>query len=61
MRHFNHDRGKGDVGYAAGEKVTGREPDVRKLVPLAAAVVIFLLLLGVLGVYLDIVDPLELR
>lgn len=51
----------GHFSVALYEKVTGREPDVRKLVPVAAAVVVFLLLLGVLGVYLDIVDPLELR
>ena len=50
----------GHFAVALYEKVRGREPDVRKLVPVAAAVVIFLLLLGVLGIYLDIVDPLDI-
>ncbi|MDH3471350.1 MAG: RIP metalloprotease [Acidimicrobiia bacterium] len=50
----------GHFSVALYEKVVGRRADVRKLAPIAAAVVIFLVLLGVLGIYLDIVDPLNL-
>lgn len=50
----------GHFAVALYEKVSGRAPDVRKLVPIAAAVVMFLLLLGVIGFYLDIVDPLDI-
>jgi membrane-associated protease RseP (regulator of RpoE activity) len=50
----------GHFAVALYEKIRGRAPDVRKLVPLAAAVVIFLLVLGVIGIYLDIVDPLNI-
>jgi membrane-associated protease RseP (regulator of RpoE activity) len=49
----------GHFAVALYEKIRGRAPDVRKLVPVAAVVVIFLMLLGVLGIYLDIVDPLN--
>ena len=49
----------GHFAVALYEKISGREPDVRKLVPVAAVVILFLLLLGVLGIYLDIVDPLD--
>ena len=38
----------------------GKEPDVRKLAPVAAAVVIFMILLGVFAIYLDIARPLNL-
>ncbi len=50
----------GHFSVALYEKVTGREADVRKLIPVAAAVVIFLVLLGVIGIYLDIVSPVNL-
>ena len=50
----------GHFVVALYEKIRGRAPDVRKLVPVAAAVVIFLLLLGIIGIYLDIVDPLDI-
>jgi membrane-associated protease RseP (regulator of RpoE activity) len=45
---------------AAYEKVTGRVPDIRRLMPVAAVVVIFLISVGLMGVYLDIFKPLQL-
>jgi predicted exporter len=42
------------------EKVRGRRADVRKLMPVAAAVVAFLVVIGLLGIYLDIFHPLDL-
>ena len=51
----------GHFSVALYERIRGREADVRKLAPIAAAVVIFMVLLGVLAVYLDITDPLNLR
>jgi membrane-associated protease RseP (regulator of RpoE activity) len=50
----------GHFVVALYERVRGREADVAKLAPIAAAVVIFLILLGVLAIYLDIVDPFTL-
>ena len=44
----------GHFAVATYEKVTGREPNVQKLVPVAAVVFIFLVSLGLIGVYLDI-------
>jgi membrane-associated protease RseP (regulator of RpoE activity) len=49
----------GHFVVALYEKVTGRVPDVRKLLPVAAAVFIFLVTLGLLGIYLDIFKPLQ--
>jgi len=51
----------GHFAVALYERVRGRPADVRKLVPVAAAVVIFMVLLGMLAIYLDITDPLSLR
>ncbi|OFW67292.1 MAG: hypothetical protein A2Z12_06180 [Actinobacteria bacterium RBG_16_68_21] len=51
----------GHFAVALYEKIRGRQADVRKLVPIAAAVVLFMVLLGVLAIYLDIADPLSLR
>ncbi|MFO7699897.1 MAG: site-2 protease family protein [Acidimicrobiia bacterium] len=48
----------GHFSVATYEKVTGRVPNVQKLVPVAAVVFIFLVSLGLMGVYLDIVKPL---
>lgn len=42
------------------EKVTGRPPDMRKVIPVGAAVFVFVVLIGMLGVYLDIARPLDL-
>jgi membrane-associated protease RseP (regulator of RpoE activity) len=51
----------GHFAVALYERVRGRPADVRKLAPVAAAVVIFMVLLGALAIYLDITDPLRLR
>ena len=48
----------GHFAVALYEKLRGREADVRRLLPIAAAVFIFVLAIGVLGIYFDIVDPL---
>jgi RIP metalloprotease RseP len=50
----------GHFAVALYEKIRGREPDVRKLLPVAALVVAFVVVLGLLGIYFDIVDPLQL-
>ena len=50
----------GHFAVALYEKIRGRAPDVRKLMPLAAAVFIFIVTIGLLGIYLDIVRPLQL-
>ena len=50
----------GHFAVALYEKARGRAPDVRKLMPVAAAVFIFIVLLGLLGVYFDIVNPIDL-
>jgi membrane-associated protease RseP (regulator of RpoE activity) len=49
----------GHFAVALYEKIRGREADVRRLLPIAAAVFVFIVLLGLLGFYFDIVDPLE--
>jgi len=51
----------GHFAVALYEKVRGRPADVRKLAPVAAAVVIFMVLLGVLAIFLDITQPFSLR
>ena len=48
----------GHFAVATYEKLTGREPNVQKLVPVAAVVFMFLVSLGLIGVYLDIFKPL---
>ncbi len=48
----------GHFAVALYEKIRGRSADVRKLMPIAVAV--FVLMLGLLGIYFDIVDPLQL-
>ena len=50
----------GHLAVALYEKVTGRQPDVRKLLPVAAVVIFFLVVVGVLGIYFDIARPLDL-
>jgi membrane-associated protease RseP (regulator of RpoE activity) len=50
----------GHFAVATYEKVTGREPDVTKLTPVAAVVVLFLVTIGLVGLYLDIFRPLQL-
>jgi membrane-associated protease RseP (regulator of RpoE activity) len=50
----------GHFSVAVYEKVTGREPDVSKLTPVAAVVLLFLVSIGLVGLYLDIFKPLQL-
>jgi membrane-associated protease RseP (regulator of RpoE activity) len=50
----------GHFSVAVYEKVTGREPDVSKLTPVAAVVIMFLVSIGLVGLYLDIFKPLQL-
>jgi membrane-associated protease RseP (regulator of RpoE activity) len=42
------------------EKVTGRQADYRKLVPVSAAVIVFLSIFAIATVFLDITEPLPL-
>ncbi len=51
----------GHFAVALYEKVRGRPADVRKLAPVAAVVVVFMVLLGVLAIYLDIANPFTLQ
>ena len=50
----------GHFVVALYEKVTGRQPDMRKLIPVGAVVFFFIVMVGVLGIYFDIVRPLDL-
>jgi RIP metalloprotease RseP len=50
----------GHFAVALYEKVRGRSADVRKLMPIAVAVFLFVVMLGLLGIYFDIVDPIRL-
>jgi membrane-associated protease RseP (regulator of RpoE activity) len=50
----------GHFAVALYEKVTRRTPDVTKLLPVAAVVIIFLITVGFLGIYLDIFKPIQL-
>jgi RIP metalloprotease RseP len=50
----------GHFAVALYEKLRGRPADVRKLLPVAAAVFIFVVMLGLLGIYLDVFNPLEI-
>lgn len=50
----------GHFAVALYEKIRGRTADVRKLMPVAVAVFIFVVMLGLLGIYFDIVDPIQL-
>lgn len=50
----------GHFAVALYEKIRGRAPDVNKLMPVAAVVIVFLITIGLMGVYLDIFKPLEL-
>lgn len=49
----------GHFAVAAYEKATGRTPKVEKLLPVAAVVFILLVSLGLIGIYLDIVNPIQ--
>ena len=50
----------GHFAVALYEKLTGRVTDVAKLAPIAAVVVLFLVSVGLVGLYLDIFRPLQL-
>jgi len=50
----------GHFAVALYEKVTKREADVRKLVPIAAAVIALMVFLGAVAIILDLTDPLAL-
>lgn len=49
----------GHFAVALYEKIRRRPADVRKLLPVAAVVFIFIVAIGLMGIYLDIVDPLQ--
>ena len=42
------------------EKITGRQADYRKLIPVSAAVIVFLSIFAIATVFLDITEPLPL-
>ena len=48
----------GHLAVLAYEKIRGRKPDVRKLVPLTTAVAGFIILLAVSLVYIDVTNPI---
>ncbi len=48
----------GHLAVIAYEKVRGRRPDVRKLIPLTALVAAFMIVFALSITYLDIVNPL---
>ncbi|MBM3694546.1 MAG: RIP metalloprotease [Actinobacteria bacterium] len=50
----------GHFAVALYEKLRGRPADVRRLVPVAATVIAFLVVIGLLAVYLDIAHPFRL-
>ncbi len=49
----------GHFAVALWQKVTGREPDVRKLAPIAVAVIVLFAFLGLAAMILDIVNPIR--
>ncbi|MPZ52316.1 MAG: PDZ domain-containing protein [Acidimicrobiia bacterium] len=50
----------GHFAVATYEKITGRQADLNKMVPIAVAVVALFVFIGLVAVILDIVDPLQL-
>ncbi|RPI25293.1 MAG: RIP metalloprotease, partial [Actinobacteria bacterium] len=50
----------GHFAVALYEKIRGRAPDVRKLMPVAVVVFAFVVALGLLGIYFDLFRPLQL-
>lgn len=50
----------GHLAVVAWEAATGRKVDVRKLIPVAAAVIAFFVVLFVAMLYLDVANPLRL-
>ena len=49
----------GHFAVALVERITRREVDVRRLVPVAAAVIVLFVFFGVVAVYLDIAQPFD--
>lgn len=49
----------GHFAVAVVERITRREVDVRRLVPVAAAVIVLFVFLGVVAIYLDIAQPFD--
>ncbi|MFQ5967533.1 MAG: RIP metalloprotease [Acidimicrobiia bacterium] len=49
----------GHFAVAIYERVTHRRADVRKLAPIAAMVVVLLVFIGMVGLFLDIVNPIN--
>ncbi len=49
----------GHLAVAIYEKAIGKHPDVKKLLPIAAMVISFIVVLGIMGVYFDIARPLS--
>ncbi len=50
----------GHFAVALWEKVTGREVNIRRLIPVAAAVIALMLFLGVVAIVLDVSNPISL-
>jgi membrane-associated protease RseP (regulator of RpoE activity) len=50
----------GHFAVAVYEKVSGRVADVRKLAPVAAAVIALVAFVGLVGVVLDLIDPIRI-
>ncbi len=50
----------GHFAVALYERITGRQVDIRRLVPLAVMVIGALTLVGVMALLLDILNPIEL-
>jgi membrane-associated protease RseP (regulator of RpoE activity) len=49
----------GHFAVAVYEKATGKEPNVQRLLPVAAIVFLFIVSIGLMGVYLDIFKPIQ--
>jgi membrane-associated protease RseP (regulator of RpoE activity) len=49
----------GHFAAATYEKVTRKEPKMQMLVPVAAAVLMFLVTVGFIGIYLDVFQPIQ--
>ena len=49
----------GHFAVATYEKLRGRPADIRPLLPVAATVFLFLIVIGVLGIVLDITNPIR--
>jgi len=49
----------GHLAVVAWESVTGRKVDVRKLIPVAAAVISFFVIIFIAVLYLDIARPIK--